>query len=196
MTLTIVGALTGPLMTRPTAAQLADARAGARMTISGAHSVGGPDGGPGVPVTGWSREHGDLRVPHFIGLHAIQVLALIAVGLRRWRVPEDVRVKACWLPRPAMSRCFSCCSGRRCGGRASSRPIRRRSHRSRSGLWSHARRSAGSALARAASRRVRIGRSYDNRRCHDGNSAATNSLVPCGPVSSKAIGPPPGSTVI
>jgi hypothetical protein len=32
MTLTIVGALTGPLMTQPTAAQLADARAG-RMTI-------------------------------------------------------------------------------------------------------------------------------------------------------------------
>jgi hypothetical protein len=94
MTLTIVGALTGPLMTRPTAAQLADARAGGRMTIAGAHSVGGPDGGPGVPVTGWSREHGDLRVPHFVGLHALQALALIAVGLRRWRRPEAVRVKA------------------------------------------------------------------------------------------------------
>jgi hypothetical protein len=94
MTLTIVGALTGPLMTRPTAAQLADARAGGRMTISGAHSVGGPDDGPGLPVTGWSREHGDLRVPHFMGLHAIQALALIAFGLRRWRVPEAVRVRA------------------------------------------------------------------------------------------------------
>ncbi len=94
MTLTIVGAFTGSLMTRPTAAQLADARAGARMTIAGAHSVDGTDGGPGVPVTGWSREHGDLRVPHFIGLHAIQALALIAVGLRRWRRPDAVRVKA------------------------------------------------------------------------------------------------------
>jgi hypothetical protein len=94
MTLTLVGALTGPLMTRPTAAQLADARAGGRMTIAGAHSVGGSDGGPGMPVTGWSREHGDLRVPHFIGLHAIQALALIAVALRRWRRPEAVRVRA------------------------------------------------------------------------------------------------------
>jgi hypothetical protein len=94
MTLTIVGALTGPLMTRPTAAQLADARAGRGMTIVGAHSVGGVDGGPGVPVTKWSRENGDVRVPHFIGLHAIQALALIAVGLRRWRRPEAVRVKA------------------------------------------------------------------------------------------------------
>jgi hypothetical protein len=94
MILTIAGALTGPLMTRPTAEQLAAAREGKRMTTAGAHTVGGADGGPGVPVTGWSREHGDLRVPHFIGLHAIQALALAAVCLRRWRRPESVRVKA------------------------------------------------------------------------------------------------------
>jgi hypothetical protein len=94
MALTIVGAMTGGLMTGPTPAQLADLRAGAPMTTVGAHTVGGPDGGPGLPVTGWSQEHGDLRVPHFIGLHAIQALALIAVGLRWWRRPEAVRVKA------------------------------------------------------------------------------------------------------
>lgn len=93
MTLTILGALTGPMMTRPTAAQLADARAGNRMTIAGAHSVGGLDGGPGVPVTGWSREHGDLRVAHFIGLHGLQVLTLIALLLGQWRRPEPVRVR-------------------------------------------------------------------------------------------------------
>ena len=93
MALTIAGAMTGPLMTRPTAAQLADARAGARMTTAGAHSVGGPDGGPGVPVTGWSREHGDVRVPHFIGLHAIQALALIAAVVGRWRRTEAVKVR-------------------------------------------------------------------------------------------------------
>lgn len=94
MTLTIAGALTGPLMTRPTAEQLEAVRAGGRMTVAGAHSVGGVDGGPGVPVTGWSREHGDLRVPHFVGLHAIQALALIAMGLPRWRAAEAVRVRA------------------------------------------------------------------------------------------------------
>jgi hypothetical protein len=94
MILTILGAMTGPLMTRPTEEQLAHARAGGGMTTVGAHTVGGPDGGPGVPVTGWSREHGDVRVPHFIGLHAIQALTLVAVGLRRWRRPEATRVKA------------------------------------------------------------------------------------------------------
>jgi hypothetical protein len=93
VTLTILGAMTGPLMTRPTAAQLADARAGRPMPIVGAHTVGGPDGGPGLPVTGWSREHGDLRVPHFIGLHAMQVLPFFAVGLRRWRRSEAARAR-------------------------------------------------------------------------------------------------------
>jgi hypothetical protein len=94
MALTIAGALTGPLMTRPTSAQLADARQGKPLMVVGAHTVGGVDGGPGVPVTGWSREHGDLRVPHFIGLHAIQALALVAIGLSTWRRPENARVRA------------------------------------------------------------------------------------------------------
>ena len=89
MTLTIAGALTGPLMTRPTPDQLAGARAGQGMPVVGAHSVGGPDGGAGVPVTGWSRDHGDIRVAHFVGLHAIQLLALVAIGARRWRTERD-----------------------------------------------------------------------------------------------------------
>ena len=93
LTLTILGAMTGGLMTRPTDAQLAQVKAGGPMPIVGAHTVGGPDGGPGLPVTGWSREHGDLRIPHFIGLHAMQVLPLIAVGLRRWRRPEASKVR-------------------------------------------------------------------------------------------------------
>ena len=92
MTITILGAFIGPMMTRPTAAQRAAARASGRITTVGSHSVGGVDGGPGVPLTGWSREHGDLRVPHFIGLHALQALALVALALRRLRQSEAVRV--------------------------------------------------------------------------------------------------------
>jgi hypothetical protein len=93
MTITILGAFIGPMMTRPTAAQIAYGRAGHRMTTVGSHTVGGIDGGPGLPLTGWSIEHGDLRVPHFIGLHALQALALVALGLRRWRGAETVRVR-------------------------------------------------------------------------------------------------------
>jgi hypothetical protein len=93
MILTIAGALTGGLMTRPTETQLEAARGGELMKIAGAHTVGAPDGGPGVTGTGWSTEHGDLRVPHFFGLHALQVLPLIAVWLARRGVREAARVR-------------------------------------------------------------------------------------------------------
>ena len=84
LVVTVLGAFTGGLMTRPTAAQIADARATHQMPISGAHTVGAPDGGPGLPLTGWSTRHGDVRVPHFIGLHAWQVLPLfVLLVLRR-----------------------------------------------------------------------------------------------------------------
>jgi len=93
MTMTIVGAMTGGLMTRPTSQQLDVARAGERMTVAGAHSVGGPDGGPGLPGTGWSTEHGDLRVAHFLGLHPLQVLPIVAVLLARRRLTDQVRLR-------------------------------------------------------------------------------------------------------
>ena len=93
MTITIVGALTGGLMTRPTTAQVEAARAGGRMTVTGAHTVGAPDGGPGVIGTGWSTEHGDLRIAHFVGLHAMQVLPLLALLLVRRQVTHAIRAR-------------------------------------------------------------------------------------------------------
>lgn len=82
-TLSLVGLGLGFLMTMPTAAQLANYDG-----IIGAHTVGSADGGPGLPILGWSTEHGDLRIPHFIGMHALQLIpiALILIELASHRV--------------------------------------------------------------------------------------------------------------
>jgi hypothetical protein len=93
MTITIIGAFSGGLMTAPTRQQLDSARAGQPMTVSGAHTVGAADGGPGVPGTGWSTTHGDLRVPHFLGLHALQALPMMALLIGRRKMPEAARVR-------------------------------------------------------------------------------------------------------
>ena len=81
----LFGSLTAFLMPRPTPAQLATLQAERPTPIVGAHAVGVPDGGPGLPVTHWSTEGGDLRVPHFMGLHGLQVLPLAGWWLGRRR---------------------------------------------------------------------------------------------------------------
>lgn len=86
--LSAIGSATGGLMVTPTSAQIAALKAGEKVSALGAHTVGAPDGGPGVPGVNWSAEHGDLRIPHFIGLHALQAIPFLVWFTRRRRVAD------------------------------------------------------------------------------------------------------------
>jgi hypothetical protein len=98
MAVSLAGMALGFLMTVPTAAQQQALDAGQQVNMIGAHSVGVPDGGRGMPLTGWATTGGDLRIPHFVGLHALQVLPLLALALvalsRRSPRFADSRVRA------------------------------------------------------------------------------------------------------
>jgi hypothetical protein len=56
---------------------------GAAMGSMMRHTVGAADGGAGLPIVNWSTKHGDLRIAHFLGIHALQVVPLFAVMVAR-----------------------------------------------------------------------------------------------------------------
>jgi Domain of unknown function (DUF4281) len=81
----LVGMGSGFFMVRPTHEQLVAMSASHGPRIVGAHSVGVADGGPGLPVVGWSTAGGDFRVAHFVGIHAMQILPFFGWFVARRR---------------------------------------------------------------------------------------------------------------
>lgn len=85
---------------------------------SGGHTVGAARRRSRPPLTEWSTLHGDLRITHFAGLHALQVLPLVA-----WVLAAG----PAWMsgpgpgwspsPAPATSGCSLCWRDRRSVGR-------------------------------------------------------------------------------
>jgi hypothetical protein len=51
---------------------------GFTMISKMAHTVGAPDGVEGYYFLNWAKQYGDLRIAHFLGLHAIQIVPLFA----------------------------------------------------------------------------------------------------------------------
>jgi hypothetical protein len=93
MLISVLGSITGGLMTRPSHTQLIEMQRRAPAVVGG-HTVGGLDGGPGLPVVKWSTQHGDLRIPHFLGLHGLQAIPLIyffVIRKRRVSIPQQTR---------------------------------------------------------------------------------------------------------
>lgn len=104
LAVTFIGFGQGYLMTGPNAAQMTALQSGQAVDLIGAHTVGAagisPDAGPGLPVLGWSTTHGDLRIGHFIGIHALQVLPLFGLWLTRRRaawLSVQARVRLVWI---------------------------------------------------------------------------------------------------
>jgi hypothetical protein len=71
---------------------LAGNAVGGYMLARGSHTVGAPDGGPGLPFLNWSTTAGDLRIAHFIAIHAIQIVPLFAYLL--WNMTPRPAIRA------------------------------------------------------------------------------------------------------
>ena len=87
----LLGTALGFFMTAPNPEQLAQMKAGQAPVEMGAHTFGAADGGAGLPLVDWSSTAGDMRPAHFLGLHGMQVLPVLALLLARRRTVSELR---------------------------------------------------------------------------------------------------------
>ena len=69
---------------------LASSFEGAYMSSQLGHTVGAADGGAGLPVVNWSKTNGDLRIAHFVGMHAYQAVPLFAWTLEKYNIKSSL----------------------------------------------------------------------------------------------------------
>lgn len=74
------GMVIGFFMTSPRPDQLEAMKQGI-FVASGSHQFGSGDPGAGILFFGWSTKLGDMRVPHFFGMHVMQVFVFLAAYL-------------------------------------------------------------------------------------------------------------------
>jgi hypothetical protein len=65
---------------------------GGAMSGLNRHTIGVPDGGPGLPFLNFSTVAGDLRITHFLGLHALQILPLFGWVMGRLQRESGVAI--------------------------------------------------------------------------------------------------------
>lgn len=86
MGIAALGMILGFFMTVPRPEQIE------AMEANGGHTFGANDGGPGLPILGWSTIAGDMRIPHFIGIHAMQMVPMIALILGSFKMSQSVSI--------------------------------------------------------------------------------------------------------
>lgn len=94
--LTIAGfaMIIGFFMTSPRPDQLEAMKQGIFQT-SGSHQFGSGDPGSGLFFFGWSTKLGDMRVPHFFGMHVMQIFVFLGAYLMNQKdsIPKQKLVR-------------------------------------------------------------------------------------------------------
>ncbi|MFK7966896.1 MAG: hypothetical protein AB8C46_23295 [Burkholderiaceae bacterium] len=65
------------------------------LSSSTSHFVGVPVTGATMPIMGWSREVGDLRIAHFLATHAMHFVPLLGL-LATWLLSRQAATRAVW----------------------------------------------------------------------------------------------------